>query len=296
MTWELLCAVADPTLVRLRATTVVGPRPGEVRLTVDRFTADLGFGDVFPAPPGFRRPAVWAQARVAESRVAGIAVGDRVHGVVPAGSDHVLSAAPAGNGFVDTAHAFLPPFLPAEPDHADLRTVFGAAFATAFPLALVLERAALRGAKSVLLTGADGVPGIVLADLLASDTDLLTVGLTTPDAVEFTRGPGGCDDAVTPDDLAAAPLLAPAVLVDLTGDPRLVGRIHRALHDDLAHTVLAGHTRPSAVPARWRDRYHASQNRFLRTAAGWVSVSRHSGPEAVARRYGEPGFADVFLP
>jgi len=318
--WRLLTVAADPTVIRIGSVPAAPLRPGEVRLAVERFALamdgathtrfGLPFLDAFPAPAGHRGLPVWARLRVTESRGKGIAAGERYHGFVPAGSEHVLAAEPAGSGVLDTTpeRATLPAwyrtFLPAGTDgHDDPRTVFGPVFATSFALAALLGRQAELGAKSVLIGGAAGPVAVGLADLLAGDTDLLTVGLTSPDTVEFVRGAAGCDDAAGYDDLANAPLLAPAVFVDLTGDHRLVAEVHRRFHDDLAHTVLAGYTHPASVPPRSRDRYREAENRFLRAAGGWLTAHHHSGPDAVAEGVAAlltgpdaPDEAHVFLP
>ena len=91
-------------------------RPGQVRLTVERFalTANnvtyAAIGDLlqnwvaFPAPEGWGRVPVWGFARVVESAHEDLEVGRRVFGFLPMSTELVIDADRVGpDGVTDAA-------------------------------------------------------------------------------------------------------------------------------------------------------------------------------------------------
>ncbi|GGS57899.1 DUF2855 family protein [Actinokineospora fastidiosa] len=268
--WDLLTrkddlAVGEPRPARVRA-----PRPGEIRVAVEKFGltmnsvtyARLGDGHMpffaaFPAPEGYGRVPVWAFVRVEESNHPGVAVGERYFGFVPISTHHVLPVEPTARGLLDTepGRAFLPTWYRtfqrvAEPDALDdRRAVFRPIFPLSFHLADFLAGHAERGVKSVLVAGASSKSAIALADLLSRRTDLSVVGLTAPANLGFVGGLGFYDAVAAHDDLASVALAGPAVLVDFTGSHRRIRAAHERFAGELAAVTLVGYTHPESVQA-----------------------------------------------
>jgi hypothetical protein len=279
---------------------------------------ELPFFDAFPAPAGYGRVPVWAFLRVTDSRNPGVPVGGRYFGYVPMSTHHTVAARPTSRGFVDTAaqRAFLPVWYrtfqrAAEPDALDdHRAVFRPIFPASFHLASFLAEQAAHGAKSVLISSASSRTAIGLADLLARQAELPILGLTSAANVDFVAGLGRYDTVAAYEELDSVPLLGPAVFVDLTGDHRRIREVYARFPGQLAHTALVGYTHPASVqfppdltdpepeifftPAveeqavaaegeeRFHARYHEAEQRFLASAATWLTIRRRQGPAAIA--------------
>jgi hypothetical protein len=93
--WELLVSRADLATTRLVGRVPPALEHGQVRLRVDRVgvTANnvtyavLGdsfhYWDCFPTAPGWGLVPLWGFAEVEESRVQGVAEGQRLYGYLP---------------------------------------------------------------------------------------------------------------------------------------------------------------------------------------------------------------------
>ena len=332
--WQLWVRRADLTFTDPRAAAHRALAPGAVRLAVEKFAltmnvvtyARLGdqtlpYWNAFPAPKGYGRVPVWAFVRVIDSRNPAIPVGSRYFGFVPIGTHHTVEAWPTSRGFVDTGpgRAFMPVWYrtfqrAAEPDDLDdQRAVFRPIFPASFNLAGFIAGLADDGIKSVLITSASSRTAVGLADLLARDGDLPTVGLTSAANRDVAAGIGCYDSVACYHELATVSVLAPAVLVDLTGSHRVIIEIHERFAGALGHTALVGFTHPDSEQhgpdltepkpqfffAPWAEertvadegeirfyaRYHAAEQRFLESATAWLTIRRQQGPEAIAKAF-----------
>ncbi|MDQ7806755.1 DUF2855 family protein [Amycolatopsis sp. A133] len=319
--YGLLVRKDDLSATEVVPEAVRPPGDGEVTLEVERFAlgqinvtyarlgdALLPFWNAFPAPAGRGRVPVWGFARVVASRHPSIAEGSRWFGFLPIGTHHTLAVEPSGAGFVDPApeRAFLHPwyrtYQPAgAPSPADdLVAVARPVFPASYLLDEFLGEHAAAGARTVVITSASSRTALGLAELLEHRGDLTVVGVTSRRNWDFVAGRGIYDVVASYDDLARLPITTPAVLVDFTGDPKLLREIHEKLGDGLQHSALVGYTSPDAVvrpdpmpgpeprifftPAiesetiaregaeSFYARYHAAEARFVARAASWCAV------------------------
>jgi hypothetical protein len=329
--WSLVVEQDDPTAAECRPANHPALAPGEVRLAVEKFAltmnsvtyvrlgdGELPFLDAFPSPAGYARVPVWAFLRVIDSRNDGIAIGGRYFGFVSIGTHHTVAARHTSRGFVDTApeHEFLPIWYRtfqrvAEPDELDdRRAVFRPIFPASFNLAEFVAGQAEDGVKSVVITSASSRTAIGLADLLARHADLPTVGLTSAANLDFVAGIGCYDTLACYNELGSVSVLAPAVLVDFTGEHRRISAIYDRFPGALAHTALVGYTHPGSVqqPPELTDpepkifftpaveeqrvaeegehafyaRYHDAEQRFLESTTAWLTIRRQRGPAEIA--------------
>ncbi|WP_326943182.1 DUF2855 family protein [Amycolatopsis sp. NBC_01307] len=350
--WQLWVRRADLTVSGPRAAAHPALAPGAVRLEVEKFAltmnvvtyARLGdqtlpYWNAFPAPAGYGRVPVWAFVRVIDSRNPAIPVGGRYFGFVPIGTHHTVEALPTSRGFedADPDRAFMPAwyrtFQPAaEPDDLDdLRAVFRPIFPASFTLAAFVAGLAADGIKSALITSASSRTAIGLAHLLARDTGLPAAGLTSAANHGFAAGTGCYGSVARYDEPAAVSVLAPAVLVDLTGSHRVITDVHERFAGALGHVALVGFTHPDSQQhgpaltdpkpqfffAPWAEkrmvadegesrfyaRYHEAEQRFLESATAWLTIRRQQGPEAIAKAFGAllagtvpAGVTDVLSP
>lgn len=284
--------------------------------------SELPFWEAFPSPDGYGRTPVWGFVRVERSLHPDIAVGERYYGWVTAATHHVVTPERTPRGFVDTARhiSFMPTWYRtfqrvAEPDDLDdRRVVFRQIFPASFNLADFLVGHAENGAKSVLVTSASSKTAIGLAEELAGRRARLPVNaVTSARNVGFVRGLGCYDTVTSYSDLTSASVHAPAVFVDFTGEHRKMAAVYARFPGELAHTALVGYTHPlfeQQPPAltspepeifftpiveeeiaaeegeeRFYARYHAAENRFLVSTARWLTVHRHSGPDAIVEGF-----------
>jgi len=298
----------------------------------------FSYWSFFPTAEGWGRIPVWGFATVLESTCDGVETGARFFGYYPM-SSHVLMeptrVTPAGyvDGVRDRRE------LPAlynryirttvdptydevtEPEHVLLRPVF----ITSFVLDDWLFDGALFGGSAVLVSSASSKVACGLAFLLAERNrsqggTFEVIGLTSGKNRPFVERLGTYDRVVTYDDVASLPASTPTVLVDLTGDPTLVGSVHRHFGDRLRCSSSVGFSHreavereapctglPGAQPelffaptqirkrsvewgaAEFQRRFASALHRFVAAASdparGWLRIVEGRGPDAVARAY-----------
>jgi hypothetical protein len=324
----------DLTVGEVRPATPTTLEPGEIRLAVERFglssinityawliDCPIPFLDVFPAPEGFGRVPTWGFAVVEESRHSDVAVGDRIYGYLPMSTHHTLAVESTPRGLVDVSpeRGFLHPWYrgyrrAGAPDALDdRRALLWPLYPASFSLADFLAKQAAGGAKSVVVTSASSKTAIGMADLLARQEGLTTIGLTADRSTAFVGGLGLYDTVAAYDDLGSVDVTAPAVLVDFTGEPTRLTALYRRFAGDLCHTALVGYTHPGALvrhpqltdPApvifftpmvedqavaeegadHFYARYHAAEAAFVESTASWLTMRHHQGPDAIADLY-----------
>jgi Protein of unknown function (DUF2855) len=245
---------------------------GEVRLHIKSFalTANnityAAFGDAmryfdfFPVQDAqYGRIPVWGFAEVAESRCAGVAVGERIYGYLPIGSQLIVSPVRVnGSGFVDGAphrrelHAVYNQYLRCatdplyrsdrEAEQALLRPLF----VTSFLIDDFIADNERFGARTVLLSSASSKTAYGTAFSLqqrrGTAQSVRVVGLTSPSNVAFTEGLGCYDHVLSYDAVASLPADEPSVYVDFSGSTTLRGAIHHHLADRLTYSCAVGGT------------------------------------------------------
>jgi Protein of unknown function (DUF2855) len=352
-TYEALDFVVRRDDVRVHACWPVAwsrAHAGQVLLRVDRFgfTANnityvtlgdrLSYWSFFPAADGWGRIPVWGFATVLESACDGIAAGERFFGYYPMSSHVVMEPTRVTPvGFVDGIghRRELPPLYnhyirtTADPTYAEAteseHVLLRPLFITSFALDDWLFDNALFGARAVLISSASSKTAYGLAFLLTERKRreggaFEVIGLTSRKNRPFVERLGTYETVVTYEDVASLPPDTPAVLVDLTGDARLVGDVHRHYGERLRCSSSVGFSHWEAVDrdepktglpgarselffaptqirkrsvewgaAEFQRRFASALHRFVAAtrdpARSWLRIVEAGGPEAVARVY-----------
>jgi len=334
---DLLVRKDDLRETRWRMSTASALDVGEARVRVDRFafTANnvsyalfgerMGYWDLYPVDDGFGRPPVWGFGTVEESRVAGLAAGERLYGLWPMSSHAVLRPGPLlASGFVEISPwraeraAAYNRYLRIDGDPAfeaaneALQAVFRPLFSTSFLLADFLEENAGVAAEAVLLSSASSKTALGLAQMLKAAPGPQVVGLTSPRNADFVRRTGYFDAVLTYDEVGTLPR-RPTAFVDMAGGAALRRAVHGHLEDALTCSCAVGGTqwedpgraaglpgpRPTLffAPARsekrradwgreaFEQRYDLAWRSFLDSARPWIAPQAFIGCDAVETLY-----------
>lgn len=310
---------------------------GQVLLRVDRFaltsnnvsyalTGDLlGYWTFFPPLDGdeaWGRIPVMGFADVVASQSPDARVGERVFGFFPMATHLVVEAGDASAAqFVDVAAHRRATALPYrqylrtsadaqyDPAREDQVLLLRGLFLTSFLMDDFLADNGDFGAQTFLITSASSKTAIALAWSLAARKAGRVVGLTSARNRDFVASLGCYDVVTTYDDLASLDRETPAVLVDHSGDGRVVDGLHHHFADRLRHSAIVGATHwsdrrpardlPGAPPtfffapgqlekrrAEWGaagfdQRLGAAWRAFLAFSDRWLRVVRGSGADVV---------------
>ncbi len=308
-----------------------GPRTdladGEAQLRVERFALSsnnityavlgdaFGYWGIFPADEGWGRIPAWGYSRVVASRSPDLAEGDRVFGLVPMGTHFTVRPATGRSGFADASphrERFAPVYnhyLPVAGEGDDAALVMRPLFGTSLLLDLTLADDGLAGAETVVLTSASSKTAYGLAHLLAS-RPVQTVGLTSPERVEWVDGLGLYDTVLGYDEIRSVFPAGGAVIVDFAGDAAVLHALHRHLDAALTRSIRVGVTHWEAAPGeaplpgpapelffapdemvrRGRDlgtAYAAAWEGFAPVAARAMRISRVVDGDGLVRVYGD---------
>ncbi len=195
------------------------------------------------------------------------------------------------------------------PDGEELQMLLFPLFFTSFVIDDFVADHGDFGAAQVVISSASAKTALGAAHLLHV-RGVRTVGLTSPGNAGFCRSLGVYDDVVVYGDVDSLDQV-PSVFIDVSGDQRLVSAVHRRLADGLAHSMIVGDThwdspppddgdpRPGPAPAflfapsqitkRNREwgadvlaaRMGEAWDRYAAWVAGWITLERATGPEAV---------------
>ncbi|MBT8067274.1 MAG: DUF2855 family protein [Gammaproteobacteria bacterium] len=245
---------------------------GEIRVRVERFaftannisyaaTGDqLGYWQFFPPTDvegdGWGMMPVWGFAEVVESNVDEVPVGDRLFGYFPPASH--LNLTPMHIGplrFVDGAEhrAQLPQGyntyyrVKAEPGYDpandDLRMLLWPLHITSFFLWDFLQDADWFGAAQVIIVSASSKTSIGLAYALDDDTKAPpAVAVTSARNLDFVKSLGLYAQSVSYDALMDIDATIPAVIVDMSGNGEVLGKLHTHLGDNMQRCINVGLT------------------------------------------------------
>jgi hypothetical protein len=214
-------------------------------------------------------PAV-GYAEIVESRHPDLAVGGRYHGWYPMAESVVFTATPRRDGFRDDgehrrAHApiyraytrtDLDPFHDDAPDgearHALLRVLFLTGFlAEEFFAdsggATETGAAPFFGADQVIVLSASSKTAIGFAQRAARRDGPTVVGLTSPANADFVRGLGYYDSVVPYDEIGSIEAVD-SILIDMAGNPAVLGAVHAHLGDRLRYSMMVGKSHHDAAP------------------------------------------------
>lgn len=309
------------------------PGPGEAvaRIDLAALTANnvtyavhggppLHYWNFFPAADDAHGVVpVWGYATVTESRVEGIAAGDRFFGYWPSATHLKLQPGPLkAGGFSDMAphRQGLAPvynaYRPAgdvPPAMQPLVALFQPLYGTSFVLAHFLSAAA--ASQPVILTSASSKTAIGTAWNLKAQ-GARVIGLTSPANLDFVRSTGAYTELLSYADVESLEAEAPSVLVDFAGNAGLLERLHRHLVG-LSASHIVGNTHwetrgqvdlPGPTPALffapavWEARAReigpavfdaelaASMKAFLADATRWLEVVTVEGEQGYAAAFG----------
>ena len=312
---------------------------GQARFRVDRFALtsnnvtyaahgdDLGYWRFYPAPDGFGIVPVWGFGTVEESRVEGLAPGDRFYGYWPMATHAVLTPVKVTpRGFVDgAAHradlaAVYNSYQRWTGTVADEATqaLFRPLFITAFLLA---DQIAGEGnaPAAVIMSSASSKTALGLAFALR-DAGVERIGLTSPRNRAFVERTGAFDRVLGYDE-ARRISAASAAYVDFAGDGAVRRDVHERFADSLVASIVVGDThwdvagggeplpgpRPAFFfaptqlakrvadwgPAEFERRLGESWNGFIDFARDWLKVVEGRGAEEVARQWRRMAGGDV---
>lgn len=257
---------------RIVETTATPLADGDVRLRVERFaftannityavTGDMiGYWQFFPPQgddaEGWGVIPVWGFAEIVESTVAELPVGERIFGYFPPADELVMTPGSiTDQRFFDAAEhrAKLPAGYnlyrraTAEPGYDRAtdgeRMLFWPLFMTAFTLWDWLQMNEWQGAEQVLVLSASSKTSLGLGYALQDDPEAKpSVGLTSARNSAKVEALGIYDSVVAYDNLEALDTTIPTVIVDMSGDSTLLGKLHKALGDNMKFCLNVGIT------------------------------------------------------
>ncbi|MEZ5894204.1 MAG: DUF2855 family protein [Parvularculaceae bacterium] len=319
-------------------------KDGEVLAKIDRFalTANnvtygvvgerIGYWKFFPVKSdGDGIIPVWGFADIVESKHPDVPVGDRLYGYFPMASHLVMAPAKVSEArlFDGAPHrAELPPVynsyarVKAEPGYDrsmdDDRMVLFPLYATSFCLYDFMIDNRWFGAEQVIIPSASSKTAIGCAYAIkADDSAPKLVGVTSPRNKQALERLKLYDTIFTYDEIEEIDASKPSVIIDMSGDGKVLGRLHKHLGDNMKFTSNVGVTHYSAAgmgpdfikersamffaPGHIQKRaqewgpgaFETRAFNFWKDAAiksrDWLIIRRENGPDAVARAW-----ADVY--
>lgn len=244
-------------------------KDGEVLAKIDRFalTANnvtygvvgerIGYWKFFPvAKDGEGIIPVWGFADIVKSSHPDVPVGDRLYGYWPMASHLIMAPSKVGETrlFDGAAHrADLPPVynsysrVKAEPNYDantdDERMVLFPLYATSFCLHDFFKDNDWFDASQVIIASASSKTAIGTAYAINADNARpRLVGLTSAHNKKKVLGLKLYDDVVTYDDSSSIDAETPAAIIDMSGNGKVLGALHKALGDNMKYTSNVGAT------------------------------------------------------
>lgn len=242
---------------------------GEVLARIERFalTANnvtygvmgdrIGYWKFFPVESeGEGVIPVWGFAEIVESNYPEVPAGERIYGFFPMASHLVMQPAKVSEGrFVDGAEhrAGLPPVynsytrVGAEPDYDgdldDARMVLFPLYATSFCIYDFMQDHDWYDASQVVVLSASSKTAIGCAYAISADASApKSVGVTSPRNAASVEKLGLYDEVLTYDALDNIDASIPTVVIDMSGDGGVLGRLHEHLGDTMKYTSNVGVT------------------------------------------------------
>ena len=199
---------------------------------------------------------MWGFAEITYSSDPKLLVGERIFGYFPAADYLTLRPSKVtGQGFFDgSSHRTeLPPVynnyvrLSGEdnydPAMDNIRALLFPLHVTSFCLCDALAMRSYHGAKQVIIVSASSKTGIGLAQGLADEQNSpRIVGLTAQKNVSFVRGLGCYDQVFSYNDTHKLDLDLRSVVVDMSGNKKLLGSLNTLLGDQLMKCLTVGMT------------------------------------------------------
>lgn len=285
------------------------------------FGNDTGYWDFFADRDAPGRLPVWGFATVTDSRMEGLAPGERLYGYWPLASHAVLRPERVGaHGFVDATprRAALPPLynqyqrLSALAEHRDEDhdwwPVYRPLYLTGWLIADQLAETKDAGAAQVVVAAASSKTALGFAQAMRARGDAPPlIALASPASAAFVRETGLYDAVVAYDSVAEIAGLRTA-FIDFAGNPGVTRAVHAHFGDALTLSLVVGKAhwdatdggeRPAGIrptgffaPARMQARSREWGAEGLRTRvaeawAGFMPIAR--ALTTIDRRQGADG-------
>lgn len=243
---------------------------GSIRLKVESFSVTannityavvgdgFGYWNFFPPKTneeGLGIVPMWGHAVVTESKNDEIAVGERVYGYLPMGTQFDVVpgnvSAASFSDMTDYRQPMSPVYnsysrLAADPEHDPVREnermIYGPLFKTGFIIDYFMRSEGWFGASQVILTSASSKTAMGLASVAKQNSpDIKRIGLTSAGNVDFVESTGLYDEVLTYDTLGTLSI-QPSVTVDFAGNAEVLGKLHHHFTDNLKYSCLVGAT------------------------------------------------------
>jgi Protein of unknown function (DUF2855) len=245
---------------------------GMIRVGISRFafTANnityaaagdlLGYWQFFPAQgegaEGWGVIPVWGFADVIESKHSELPVGDKIFGYFPPADELIMEPVSVSEQrFVDgTAHrSALPPGynsyrrVRAEAGYDDSmddeRMLLWPLFVTSFCLWDSLLLNDWYGAEQIIVLSASSKTSIGMAYALADDDNApRVIGVTSARNLDLVSSLGLYDSSLGYDAITDVDASVPTVVVDMSGNSEILGKLHRHLGDNMQFCINVGIT------------------------------------------------------
>ncbi|MGI9238451.1 MAG: DUF2855 family protein [Woeseiaceae bacterium] len=257
----------------------------------------LGYWQFFPPTDGdgWGMMPVWGFAEIVESNAADIPVGERLFGYFPPATHlDLIPMQVSAMRFVDgTEHRSQLPQgyntyyrVNAEPGYDaandNLRMLLWPLHITSFCLWDVLQDSDWYGAEQVVIVSASSKTSIGLAYALDDDeTAPPVVAITSARNLDFVKNLGLYEESVAYESLADINAGKPTVIVDMSGNSDVLGRLHSHLGDKMKRCINVGLT-------HWDER--ETDDRIVKERSEFFFAPTH-----IQRRmqdWGPDGFAE----
>lgn len=243
-------------------------KDGEILARVDRFalTANnitygvvgekIGYWRFFPAEEGWGVIPVWGFADVVQSKHGEVKEGERLYGYFPMGTHLVMAPDKVRpERLIDGAahRAALPPVYNSyartkaeayyDPAMDDERMLLFPLYATSFCLYDFLSDNKWFGAEQIVIVSASSKTAIGLAMALADDASApATVALTSAGNLGTVSKLRLYSSVHAYDDIASIDASVPTVIVDMSGNGRVLSELHRRLGGNMRYCSNVGVT------------------------------------------------------
>jgi hypothetical protein len=221
----------------------------------------LKYWHLFPAPAGYGNIPVWGFGDVIASRHPNISEGERLFGYFPMATHLVIEAADVSKRGLRDAAAHRQVAAPVynaysrvsgDPAFAgrqgDYQALLRPLFMLSFLVDDLLKENEFFGATSVILSSASSKTAFGLAHLLHTQRQpVRVIGLTSAGNVDFVKSLGCYDEVVTYDAISSMPADQTTVFIDMAGNAKLRGDLHRHFGDKLTYSSRVGLTHRDAA-------------------------------------------------
>ena len=250
-----------------RETLSTDLQPNEVLLKIDRqaLTANnisyatagdsLHYWAFFPTEAGWGRIPGMGWSEVIASAHLQVQIGERVWGFTPYSTHHKILAGHTNSfSFSDVSphraghapiycqfdRAAANPLY--EPAREDQDSLLRGLYMTSWLVEDFLELHQQFNATSCLITSASSKTSIALAHAVKQRGKLRSIGITSSANVAFCEALGCYDDVISYSQLERLDGTAPAVMVDMAGNAKVISQIHHHYGNNLQHSCRIGAT------------------------------------------------------